>query len=255
MRTLAQSALDICGHSKLAERFQLDRHYDPHLEFAARLGQVTVDEATALMAGKDEGIKKLRQQAKVCNFGFPGGMGPPTFVQFAKGWGVTIEEGRARVLKKAFMDQWPEMWTYFRHVSNIVGEAGEGTMIHPQSGFRRGDCPYTEIANGYFQTLAAHASKAALFEVSRRCYNVQASYLYGSRPVLFVHDEIVAETPEEAGHEAAQEMEAVMVEQMEDWTPNVPSAASAKLMRCWSKQAEQVFDAKGRMIPWDESHT
>jgi DNA polymerase-1 len=253
MRTLAQSCLDICGHSRLAERYQKDRAYDPHLEFASLLAGVSVEKARAELEAGDERIKSLRQQSKVANFGFPGGMGFEKFVLYARGWGLKdLTEGRARELKDAWFRQWPEMRTYFEHVQNLIGEASHGTLTVPQSGFRRGGCGYSDASNGYFQALAAHASKAAMYQVSKKCYVDRDSYLYGSRPVLFIHDEIILETPEEAGDQAAQEMQHVLIEAMERWTPDIPAAASATLMRYWAKKAERVFDKSGKLIPWED---
>lgn len=250
MRTLAQSCLDIVGYSRLAERFQNNSHFDPHLEFAASLAGITIEKAKELKAAKDAHIKDLRQQSKCCNFGYPGGMGSSKFVDYAKGYGLTITEARSQELRDHWFEQWPEMRGYFKHVESLVGSADVGWQTIPQSGFVRGNCGYCDAANGYFQTLAAHASKAALFAACRRAYCDRSSMLYGSRPVVFIHDEIILETPEEAGHEAAKELEQVMVESMQKWTPDVPSAASATLMRRWSKSADQVYDGE-RLVAWE----
>ncbi len=240
MRTLAQSCLDIVGKSRLAERYQADRHYDPHSDLARRI------------AGSDTFEKRVRQESKIANFGFAGGMAAGTLVDYAKGWGVEITAKGAEKLRDLWFQQWPEMRTYFDHVQGVVGDAGWGVITIPQSGFKRAGPGYTDAANTYFQTLAAHASKRALWNVSARCYADRGSMLYGSRPVLFIHDEIILETPEDAGHEAAQEIEKVMVDAMERYTPNVPSAASATLMTRWSKKAERVLDSRGKLIPWRE---
>jgi len=252
MRTLAQSCIDICGKSRLAERFQKNRSFDPHLEFAANLANISIKEAQKELEAEDARITSLRQQSKVANFGFPGGMGYESFVQYAHGWGLKdLTEARARELKNAWFEQWPEMRTYFNHVSTAIGEENIGTTIIPQSGFRRAGCGFTDACNSYFQTLAAHASKDAMFQVSKKCYVDRDSYLYGSRPVLFIHDEIIVEVPEEASDLAAQEMQGVLITSMEHWTPNVPAAASATLMRYWSKKAKRTFDERGRLIPCD----
>jgi DNA polymerase-1 len=250
MRTLAQSCLDIVGSSKLAERFQADRHFDPHLEFAAMLAKISVTEAQQRKAEGDPRIKELRQQSKAANFGYPGGMGSERFIGYARGYGVTLTEMQSADLRESWFAQWPEMRDYFVHVQNVIGSAGCGQQTIPQSGFVRGNCGYSDTANGYFQTLAAHASKAALFEVAHRAFCRHDSYLYGSRPVLFIHDEIVLETPIEAGHDAAKELERTMIETLEKWTPEVPAAASATLMKRWSKKAEQTYDGD-RLVAWD----
>ena len=89
-----------------------------------------------------------------------------------------------------------------------------------------------------------------MFEVCRRAYLERGSWLYGSRPVLFIHDEVVLETPREVGHLAAGEIEGVMEAAMQPWTPDVPASASATLMTRWSKEAERTYDG-GRLVAWE----
>lgn len=240
MRTLAQSCLDILGHSKLAERYQADRYFDPHAEFAKNLadGNSNLD------------LDELRQHTKICNFGFPGGMVASTFCDYAKGWGLSISEKQAEFYRDAWFYQWPEMREYFRHIQSLVGDANYGSVTIPQNGFIRGGCKYTEASNTYFQTLAAHASKGALWAATKEAYVNKKSALYGSRPVFFVHDEIIFETPESKGALAATELEKVMIAAMERWTPDIPAAASATLMRYWSKKAKPVFK-EGELVPWE----
>jgi len=256
MRTLAQSCLDICGKSRLAERYRENAQFDPHLEFAAALAEVSREEALRLKEAGDKRIKDFRQQSKCANFGLPGGLGAEGFVSYSwSSWGVKISQFRAEELKREWFQQWPEMHSYFEHVRNVIGwkRGSLGTIQIPQSGFQRGGVGYTDACNSYFQTLAAHCSKRALWEVTKRCYGVYHSALYGSRPVVFVHDEVITETPEEMGHEVAVEMPVIMMESMNRYTPQIPSMASAVLMARWSKGAEQVRDERGRMIPWRET--
>jgi DNA polymerase I-like protein with 3'-5' exonuclease and polymerase domains len=232
MRTLAQACLDILGKSKLASRYQQNPNFDPHLEFAQVLGG-----------------DHMRQHAKVGNFGFPGGMYPKSFVDYAKNqWGLDITFRDAEKIREGWLYQWSEMNDYFDFHSALVGDRF-GTQIIPQSGFRRGMVGFKDACNGEFQTLAAHASKAAQWEVTKRCYVDRNSYLYGSRPVLFIHDEIGLETPTGAGHDAAMEIEVVMAEAMNKWTPDVPAVAEATLMDCWSKGAKRIFENE-RLVPW-----
>ena len=123
------------------------------------------------------------------------------------------------------------------------------------SGRLRGACEYTQAANTYFQGLGSDASKSALWEVTKRCFGAPGTEglaLFGCRPVAFVHDEIIVEAPEEYAHEAAEEIERVMVAAQEELTPDVPAAASPAIMRAWSKKADAVRDASGRLIPWED---
>jgi hypothetical protein len=250
MRTLAQSCYDVVGYSKLGDRFKENPHFDPHLEFAASLCKISVDEAKRLKSIGDEEIKLKRQQSKCANFGYPGGLGAETFIDYAKGYGVNINLRESEELKDGWFKQWPEMVDYFKHVSSLVGSGGIGYQTIPQSGFVRGNVGYCDAANGYFQTLAAHASKRAYFEACRRAYCERNSALYGSRPVAFIHDEGIFDTPEEAGHEAGMELQELMVECMQKYTPDVPAAASSTLMRRWSKKAEPTYK-NGRLVVWE----
>lgn len=253
MRTLAQSCLDLLDcECKLARRFQEDPHFDPHLEFAASsLLKVPFEDALALYKAKDKTVKAARQRAKIANFGLPGGMGVRGLIRYAKGYGVDLSYAEAEELRNGWFQQWPEMVDYFKRIAAMTAYTEECDVVIVQSGFKRGAVGYTNAANTYFQGLAAHASKAALFETSRRCYNVRDSWLYGSRPVNFVHDEIVCETPLFVAHEAAQELETLMVEQMQRYTPDIPVAATAALMFNWSKDAEPVHNEDGRLVPWE----
>ena len=252
MRTLAQNLLDICDGSKLATRFQEDPKFDPHLEFAcARRGWNIVD-AKARLGEEDPEVEEARQHAKIANFGLPGGMGVRGLIKYAKGYGVTLSELQAAKLKSDWLDQWPEMNKYFEYISHIIGHSDSGTAVIPQSGFRRGMVGYCDASNTFFQSLAAHASKASLFEACRRMYFVENSPLFGSRPVNFVHDEIMIETLEEFAHGAAKELQTVMVQEMQQYTPDIPAAASAALMRNWSKKAKPAYNEEGLLIPWED---
>jgi DNA polymerase I-like protein with 3'-5' exonuclease and polymerase domains len=122
MRTLGQAALALVGHSKLASMYQKDRKFDPHTDFAK------------LVFNTDSPTKEQRQQTKVANFGFPGGLKAKNFVKYAKGWGVTITQKQGQKLLDAWFEQWPEMGPYFDMVQNVVGGADYGTQVIPQSG-------------------------------------------------------------------------------------------------------------------------
>lgn len=246
MRALAQTCIDLFGQSKLAMMYQTDRHYDPHLDFAANIMGIPSAEAKTLLLAGDTVTKAMRQRAKVANFGFPGGMSSNTLVGYAKLWGVILTPHESKILRDRWFNFFPEVRRFLEYASEL-----NGTMTLPRGGVVRGGVGYTEGANGFFQGPGAHMTKAALWEVSKRCYSKPDSFLYGSRPVLEVHDELLLETPTEAGHWAAIELEGVMIRAMEEWTPNVPSSASATLMSCWSKQAEQVWQ-NGRMVAWQE---
>ena len=234
MRTLAQAQLNLVGRSKLAERYQRDPNFDPHQDFADATG------------GE-------RQHAKIANFGIPGGMGVTGLIRFAKGSNQDWSPEFASDIRKKYFVQWPEMNGFFSYVRSVVGPGSCGNLVIPQSGMVMGAVGYTDASNRLFQTPAAHASKSALFEIARRCFDRSLdSPLLASRPWNFVHDEIIVEAPDFAVDDVAAEMERVMVEAMEPWVPDVPCTAEATAMLRWSKKAKHTTDANGRIVPWDE---
>ena len=276
--SLAQVCFTLFGFSKL--RDALNAGKDPHLAFAAwllgrdydfiqrerkrisKLGDAASAAERALLTE----IEDCRQLAKAFNFGASGGLGAPKFVSYArKTFGVVKTEQEIRALKEEWLKQWPEIRLYFAYISKTVSnrktrynkktqEASEqvGDIQQHVSGRWRGGCRYTVGCNTLFQGLTADAAKAALFEVSRLCYTVQSSPLYGCRPVCFVHDEIIMEAPLFKLHEAAKELERVMVEVYKRFTPDVNITADAHAMPRWSKKAKEAFDDDGRLIPWSD---
>ena len=73
----------------------------------------------------------------------------------------------------------------------------------------------------------------------------------GYRCVAFIHDEILVELPLEADHAAeARRIDRMMCQAMQELTGTVPIECEHALMERWYKQAEAVYDAEGKLVPW-----
>lgn len=153
-------------------------------------------------------------------------------------------------LRAVWFEQWPEMKPYFDFVSRQVDAGGE--VVQLRSERVRGGLTFTNAANGYFSGLAADGAKEALPRVTREMYLDPSSPLYGSRLQFFAHDEFVALHPEAKAAEAATRMATVMEEAMRVYVPDVFVKAEPALMRHYSKSAEAVYDASGRLVPWED---
>lgn len=247
LRALAHACLELVGFSAMADA--LRRGEDLHLNLAADLMGITREAARARYADGDKEVDEARQLCKIANFGFPGGMVPATFMEYAAGFGRSISLGLARSLHDAWKKAWPEMDRYFRIVKGIVGAYGSGGQLIQLGSKRiRGDVNFCAGANSFFQGLAADGAKEALWRLSKECYLDQSSPLYGSRPALFLHDEIIVEVPEAAAHEAAERLGVVMREAMAAWIPSVPIGAKPSLMRRWFKGSKAIY-VDGRLVP------
>lgn len=257
LHTLAQRCLDLFGESRLAEVLNTKRPdgkpRDPHTEFAAEILGISLDEAYTRKKDKsDKEFEDARACAKAANFALPGGLGIAKFVLFArKTYNVVLTPEKATDLKRLWLQMWPEMKRYFSYVSNMcANEDGLARVVHP-NGRIQGGCKYTAACNTGFQGLGSDCAKRALWYVVRACYVDQASPLFGSRVVNFIHDEIIAETPDNGNaHNAAQELARLMLKGCNEFLPNVPCKTEPVLMRFWSKKAVPLFK-DGKLIPWE----
>ena len=248
LRTLAQ----VCKHFFKASNMAtaINSGKDLHLVMAAQILGKSYEDLDRQK--KDPSIKDARQFGKIANFGLPGGMGVASFVSFAwSSYRMRLDYNKAQALVNQWRKAWPEMLKYFQLISSWVGARGETSVTQLYSNRRRGRLYFTEACNTLFQGLAADGAKDALWQVTKACYVEPLSPLYGCRPVIFMHDEIILEAPKGKVHEAAEEMRRIMVDTMQNWVPDVKITASPSAALRWYKEAEEVRDLNGKLIPWE----
>jgi hypothetical protein len=212
---------------------------------------------------------KARQASKPCNFGMLGGMGALTFVVTQKRqeniicrfFGLetckpTIVQRRngtavpvcsecldiAKELKRKWYAKW-EVQPYFDRVVELIDGYGEVPALAPDD-IRaggvlrmRGGVGFSDAANNFFQSIAAAGAKAALWEVTKRCWLFDDEDLLGSSPRFFMHDEFLLVSPEDRAERAAKRMSAIMVEQMQRYVPDVAAGVKVeyKILDRWQK--------------------
>jgi DNA polymerase I-like protein with 3'-5' exonuclease and polymerase domains len=242
MCSLAQVLLWFFDESRMADA--LNEGMDIHLQVAARL--LGIDYSEALDRKEEAEVKDARQLSKIANFGYPGGMVPSTFVVYAKQFGHVITARESTQLRESWLGSWPEMRQYFALISSSIKYNEYLTQY--VSGRLRGDLSYTQACNSLFQGLTADGAKKSVYEVQKECY-LPGSPLFGTRPVAFIHDEILAEVPEETAHEAATRLSEVMVNTMSQYIPDIVIKAEPALMTRWYKGAEPAYK-NGRLQKW-----
>lgn len=231
----------------------LNNGVDPHTKMASLMLNISYEEAIADYRQDPKGrVYKPRQSAKVANFGYPGGLGVTRFVDFArKNYGVIVDEKLARDLKRYWKTAWREATRY----ADWVAAQGKSGSIQIEQMFVnrfRGGLSYTEGSNSLFQGLAADAAKRAGFAIARSCYVDRSSVLFGSRPVIFAHDEFVLEVDDDYyAHDRAMELARIMKTEADVYLPDCPAVADPLLARRWSKAAKAIYGPDGRLIPWD----
>jgi DNA polymerase I-like protein with 3'-5' exonuclease and polymerase domains len=249
-----QMALDLVGFSVLAE--QINAGIKPILAFAAKLASMSYDEAATALDDEEHPrhrlIKKQRQNSKAAMYGLYGGMRAKKLWQSMLAGGADIDLSEARELENAWRNEYPEAPQFFRYVQSQVGHdyGDTGTITQLRSGRIRGGTDYPAACNTHFQGLVADAAKTALKDVVRECYMVPSSPLFGSRPVVFAHDEIIIECDIGRVHDVGYRLAEVMKAAAQRWMPDVKMGADPAAMVRWRKEAAPLFE-NGKLIPYD----
>lgn len=273
--TLAQTCIGLVGYSRMGDA--INKGLDTHLDFASDFLGVPYDALKAQYKAGDKKIEEVRQLAKAFNFGLPGGLGPVKFIRFAWdsyhvhvcevmgeekcGEVVALDERSGTMictachyhvqdLRRRWFEKWPEVVEYHQIIQQRTRDGrGRVKVVGPPGGIERGGCGFCDGANTGFQGLAGRLAKAALYAVVRESRNAR-SPLYGSRPIVFVHDEIGAEVPIDRASDAAEFLAHTMEAYAQTYLPDVQVKAEPVLMSRWYKGAKQTRDTAGRLIPF-----
>jgi len=204
LSTLAQVLYDKFGHSVMREK--INEGKDLHRYYASVLFKVDETE-----------VKKWqRQAAKAANFGFPGGLGIQTFLEFARGYGIDINEDEARTMRNAWFKAFPEMRKYL---------AGENGYVWTRTGRLRADTTFCAEKNTPFQGLAADGAKLALYNLCHKGFKV----------VGFVHDEIITEVSKNNAKDLIFLQEKTMIDSMKIVVPDVAVGVESTISERYCK--------------------
>lgn len=246
MRSFAQTCLWYFGRSDMAEVFR-DPRRDVHTEYAAKIGQLTLEEAYRLRAAGDPALP--RDMAKVGHFGLLGGMGAGTFAKndldewvdalFFKGKAdrppMTIE--MAETLKSALTAAWWEVGPYFQTMGRALNRYGLTRVQTIGSQRIRGVKSYTQMCNTPFQSKIADVAVEAAYELVRATLTKYHD-LEGSQVINFIHDEALLETDADPvkATRAAKATQLIMMEVGQGNIPDVPITCAPALANAWTKR-------------------
>lgn len=165
------------------------------------------------------------------------------------------EVERALVIKEMFLETWPEERIIFKLVKQHLDKSDVAKQL--RSNRIRGDCTFTSLSNSLFSGRVADAEKEILWNLGLEsylgrcttkhihggdlCTYTGRSVLYGSRTVMFLHDEPIMEHPEATAPERAEKQRRVNVDGLSKWMDKVPCTSQAVLMYRWQKGAEPLW--------------
>ena len=204
LATLAQVTYSTQGFSEMRNR--INDGEDLHRYYASIMNNCTPEEVT----------KQQRQEAKAANFGFPGGLGIDTFIEFSRGYGLELTQDVAQEMKDVWFHAFPEMTDYMQN---------ERGHVFTLTGRKRGETSYCAEKNTPFQGLAADGAKLALYNLDRSGFKV----------VGFVHDEIITEVPKKLSESLVKEQEKIMIESMQTVVPDVKVGVESNISDFYTK--------------------
>ena len=215
----------------------------------AALARQPVPVFVARLDAKDEQAIAERTRGKNALYGFMGGMGPDTYVDFiakmSKGK-IKIDGAEARLLRETVFQVVPDLKTYLRWVGD--SDQGDGTFnVELEYGIARAGVWYSAKANNGFQARAAAAMSEVVIDLVEACY---IGHLAPARPCLFVHDELLVEVPAGTGHEFEVEFLKLAEAATSRICKHVPLTWEGELTDRYSKRAKRVEDASGRLCVW-----
>lgn len=255
--TFGYSAIKKVGFSRMAEI--VNKGGDVNTVTGAAFARITEAEGYARRRGehgpelKAKFDSEARALGKVFNYGGLGGMGAAKLAVAARKQAnlpLTLEQSKQ--YQRIWKTTYPEIPLMFDLANRTLDGKEYATTVHLKSGRMRGRLFYSQLLNSEFQPLASDIGRAAMFRISQECYSVKSSPLYGSRPVIWLHDESFLEVPIECAHEAAYRQAQIMVETAEEWCDGlIKWSAQPALMTRWTKAADTKLDASKRLIPWD----
>lgn len=282
--TMSERAFRVIGYSKMAELLKTGK--DCHSYAAAGFMGISYDDF--LPHKKEDRYAKFRNLGKSFNFGKGGGMGSGAMaynarekdnIRFCETTGrCTVCGNNAKIqcwvrgkqkgvcevcveiskkLGYDWLEIFPEQGELFRLSGDLTNGGALVEVVVPGSERIRGGCNYTRWLNTPFQGLGGDIAKDAMWRVVKEMYTDATSTLWGSRLVLFVHDELICEHPLRKADLAAKRVARIMEETITEWCDKSGVGAVAKvepaISMIMSKSMTTVYGNDGRLLLWNDS--
>lgn len=208
----------------------------PALRQVFRDGRDPHRATAATLAGKPESEISTheRKLAKAVNFGFLFGMGARRFQEYAlNNYGLVLDATAAQAARDAFFATFPGIAAWHRKIGNLEPRSHREditvtTALGRRKRFPAGHFSFNAALNIPVQGTAAEGFKRAMIDLHT------ALTAIGGRGVLCVHDEYLAEVPEDRAEAARAVVQQTMEAAMATVVPGVPIVAEAHVARSWA---------------------
>jgi DNA polymerase I-like protein with 3'-5' exonuclease and polymerase domains len=261
------SGIELCSFAAVAAR-ELDdwsmadtinQSGDPgylHAVVGGMLLGCSAEELLRRRKAGDELAENARTRGKNANFGFIGGLGHRSYVDYirllSKGK-LILTEAESKAIKDAWAAAVPAGPRYLRWVGTTERMDGTYEAVIPGSGITRRGMWYCAAANCRFQGLAAAIMHEAMWRLAVAAY--VTGELGDTHPAVFVHDAFVLETPIATLHDVDLVFDRILREAAEHVMPEVRTkseghAAGSLAKRVRGQKVGRTIDDRGRLTIW-----
>lgn len=218
---------------------------DENMQHAYQSGSDLHSKTTELLFGDISGLshdeqKRLRTNSKSCNFGYLYGMSAKTFIQYAKGFGLTLTQEDSEKIRADFFNAYPRLLVWHEECKEFARQHG---YIESPIGRKR----WFDNINGYdFKKRSADERASINTPVqgfaSDICISALADIVFSKEldhtrfNVLgSVHDAILIEVREDYADELAQYVKQTMEHPsiIEGLDIPIPIVADVEIAQCW----------------------
>jgi DNA polymerase-1 len=220
------SQIELRIAAQIANERAMIEAYQKALDLHAQTSTLVMGK-TKEQCSKDEWAK-LRQISKSLNFGLLYGMGADKFKVYAKtNYHVDLTPEEAQELRNKWFSAYPSIKAWHRSTPEFVIET------RTLGDRRRLDVvKFTEKLNTPVQGTGADAMKASIALFWENRHKAPPGFLL----LGTIHDENLAELPEEHAEEGVAFMETYMTKAMETFLTEVPSVVEAKILSNWGEK-------------------
>jgi DNA polymerase I-like protein with 3'-5' exonuclease and polymerase domains len=196
--------------------------------------------ASLVMGVPEAEINPAREQgAKAVNFGFVFGMGPESFVAYArKNFNIKFTTKDAAAFRQRFLAAYPGIAEWQRDMQD-----GMPCELRTASGRAR----FFDNPNNDYGARLSHAIQGTAADGMKRAlvllYNHPHFRQLGAKILLVIHDELLVEAPEAHADEVKEIVTRCMVEGMSTFVKAVPIVVKADVRSSWAKPTATAASA------------
>lgn len=218
------NALIACDYSQIEMRILCEMTSCKKMLGAFRNGEDIHDRTAQAVFQTNCITEKQRKIAKKVNFGIVYGITPFGLARQLTEDGLSISEKDASQLIELFLRTYPEIRDYWKTVEGLDAISSLGGRQFSTE----------DLSSSQRKNLAVQAAATEGFKDALALLGQEKPESYHLR--MAVHDEVVVEVPEVGAKEAAELVEATMIEGMKTIVKSVPIECSTHYGRCWEKK-------------------